>query len=128
MEVIAIIIMTSMNNHIYTFGGRLRLQRGNGSIGDRATGIIAQFVMIWWERAFMRKMNDAKIEVDLLERFIDDINIICDKVHPGADYVEDALFINKDKEKENEGKPDDMTTMEVVRKVANEVNDMIKLL
>ena len=40
--------------------------------------------------------------------------------------MEGAVFINEDKEKENEGKLDDMTTMEVVRKVANEVNDMIQ--
>ena len=78
VEVLAILIKVLMNNHVYQFGGKLRVQSGNGSIGDRATGIIAQFVMIWWVKKFKNKLTTLGIEVDLLERFVDDINIVCD--------------------------------------------------
>ena len=115
-----------MNNHIYKFGGKLRLQKGNGSIGDRATGIIAQYVMLWWERIFKEKLSGINIENYLLERYIDDINFVTDALEPGTDYVEGKLIKSREKEIEDLEVPADVRTMNVIKKVANEVHDMIK--
>ena len=115
-----------MNSHVYKFGGKLRLQSGNGSIGDRATGIIAQFVMIWWERNFKNKLQLLNINVDLLKRFIDDVNIVCDEIKPGTEYCDGVLAVNEEKEILDRDRPIDLVTMEVVRKVADDVSDMLK--
>ena len=125
-ETISLLIIVLMNSHVYKFGGKLRLQSGNGSIGDRATGIIAQFVMIWWERIFKNKLKNLNIQNDLLERYIDDVNIVCDAVQPGTDYVTGKLVMNKEKEVTDMEKPIDMVTMNVVRKIADDISDMLK--
>ena len=127
-ETISILIIVLMNSHVYKFGGKLMLQSGNGSIGDRATGIIAQFVMIWWERIFSEKLNNLSIQNDLLERFIDEVNIVCKAVKPGTDYdyVAGLLVFDEEKEKNDLEKPIDMVTMEVVRKIADDVDEMLK--
>ena len=115
-----------MHNHIYKFGGKLRLQKGNGSIGDRATGIIAQYVMIWWERVFKSKLNELNIVHNLLERYIDDVNFVTDAMDPGTDYEDGKLTINPEKINKDKEVPADIRTMEVIKKVANGVHDMIK--
>ena len=85
-ETMAVMILVLFRNHIYKFAGKLWLQDGTGSIGDRATGVIAQYVMIWWCRKFGRKLKDLGIDVDLLEHYIDDINLVCDAVKSGIKY------------------------------------------
>ena len=82
-EVLSILTKVIMNNHPYTLGGNLRVQEGNGSIGDRATGIIAQMVMVSWDRKFKNKLKELKIIFDLIKRFIDDINGIFSVIEPG---------------------------------------------
>ena len=82
-EVFSILTKVIMNNHPYTLGGNLRVQEGNGSIGDRATGIIAQMVMVSWDRKFKNKLKELKIIFDLVKRFIDDINGIFSVMEPG---------------------------------------------
>ena len=84
-EVIAVVVKILMNNHVYSFGGDLKVQEGNGSIGDRATGIIAQFVMIWWDRQFKAKLKELAVECDLLKRYIDDINGVFSVLAPGTE-------------------------------------------
>ena len=75
-----------MNNHVYTFGGSLHIQEGKGSIGDRATGIIAQIVMIWWDRQFKRLLKELKVNYDIIKRFIDDVNGVFDVIKAGTEY------------------------------------------
>ena len=105
----------------------MRVHSGNGSIGDRATGIIAQFVMIWWVKKFKKRLEALGIEVDLLERFVDDINIVCDSTQPGAEYSDGQLTVDIDKIEEDEEKGEDARTMEVIQKIANDINGMIQL-
>ena len=57
-ETMAVMILVLFRNHIYKFAGKLWLQDGTGSIGDRATGVIAQYVMIWWCRKFGGKLKE----------------------------------------------------------------------
>ena len=106
--------------------GKLRLQKGNGSIGDRATGVIAQYVMIWWERVFKSKLTELNIVNDLLERYIDDINFMTEALEPGTDYVKGKLVLKPEKIDEDNVVSADIRTMNVIRKVADEVHDMIK--
>ena len=57
--------------------------------------------MIWWEKAFKRKLTDLNIVNELLERYIDDINLICNAIPSGLEYKEGRLCYNEEKEKEN---------------------------
>ena len=66
-EVLSLMTKVLMNYHLYTFGGELRVQEGNGSTGDRATGIIAQFVMVWWDRRFKLKLVELGVLFDMIK-------------------------------------------------------------
>ena len=126
-EALAVIVKVLMNNHIYTFGGKLHLQAGKGSIGDRATGIIAQLIMIWWDRTFKLRLNELDVKFDLIERFIDDINAIFDILKPGTEYKDGKIVYNPEKVEEDSKLPDDKRTMEIVKKIANDIEGMIKM-
>ena len=124
-EVLAIVVKILMNNHIYSFGGGLRIQEGNGSIGDRATGIIAQIVMIWWDRMFQKKLNDLQIVWDVIKRFIDDINGVFGVLEPGTEYNNGVLSVNPLKIESDRNTSDDERTMNVNKEIANGIGDMI---
>ena len=89
-----------MNNHIYTFGGDLKVQKGNGSIGDRATGVIAQTVMVWWDRKFKNKLEELEVLFDIIKRYLDDINGVFDSLPPGTEFKNNRIKINADKVEE----------------------------
>ena len=76
VEYIAILIKLMMNNHVYTFDGKIWLQDGKGSIGDEATCVISE----WWVKTFKEKLHQLKIRHNLIERFVDDINGVFDKL------------------------------------------------
>ena len=45
-----------MKNHIYKFANKVYKQRAGGSIGLRATGVVAQIVVNRWKRRIMVKL------------------------------------------------------------------------
>ena len=49
-EALKIGISVVMNNHIYTFNGRIHRQESGDSIGLELTVNITQVFMIWWDR------------------------------------------------------------------------------
>ena len=62
----------------------------------------------------------------LLERYIDDINLVTDALEPGTDYVDGKLVKTPEKEVEDMEMPADIRTMNLIKKIANEVHPMIK--
>ena len=126
-EAMSIVVKVLMNNHIYTFGGEIRVQEGSGSIGDRATGVIAQLVMISWDRRFKEKLRELHIDFDLLKRFVDDINGLFVALKPGSEYKEGKLSINTEKIEEDKEIEEDERTMKVIKDIANDIEEMIQM-
>ena len=75
-EAIKVAVRFVMNNHMYIFNGEPRQQQKGGPIGLGLTGDVAQVFMCWWDREFIRKMEDAGIGVILYKRLVDDINLV----------------------------------------------------
>ena len=71
------------------------------------------------------KLNEIKVEVTLLKIYVDDVNGSFGVVEKGFDYVDGKLAFSTEKEEEDKELPDDMVTMKVVQKVANEIDSMI---
>ena len=80
------LILAVMTGHIYQFKGKARLQAMGGPTGLDLTGELADLIMIWWDRTFLKLMADMSIEIDLYKRFKDDINLIMDAISPGVQY------------------------------------------
>ena len=114
-----------MNNHVYKFADKLKVQEGNGSMGDEVIGVIAQFVMLWWERKFRAKLEELNLKNKLLERYIDDINTVFEETQPGIVYEDGMLVFKPEKVEEDKSKPSDIVTMELMTMIADNVDDML---
>ena len=62
----------------------------------------------------------------MLERYIDDVNAVTEAVPPGTEYTAGKLVVNPEKAERDSTRPEDLITMEVVRDIANDIDDMIK--
>ena len=75
---IEIAILTSMNNHLYSFGGKVYIQTSGGPIGLRFTACLAAVLMKIWDRAWLDLLEREGIETLLYKRYVDDSrNLLC---------------------------------------------------
>ena len=75
-KVIEILVSTKFANHFYTYKNELFKQLKGGAIGLRLTGIVARIVMDRWSRMFLERLGQAEIEVHLLKKYVNDVNLL----------------------------------------------------
>ena len=114
-----------MNNTVYQFEEKILLQSGHGCIGDRAIGVIALLVMIWWSVKLRNKLKEIKIVNELMKIYVDDVNGIYHPVEIGMEYVDGRLKFNESKAVVDIDIPADNKTMDIVKDVANSIDEMI---
>ena len=120
------LVVSCMKKHVYKFDNKIRLQSDGGPIGLGLTGEIADCLMVKWDKLFLQKCKDIGIEVLMYSRFKDDIFISTLNVEKGTTLIDDKLVLDTNKRIEDEGKEDDVITMEIVRQIADKVNPMLK--
>ena len=81
------LMRVSLENHIYSFNGYIRLQSSGGAIGDSLTGAIASVFVIHWAREFKSKLSQMNIFPKMLQIYVDDQNIITLALPLGARFV-----------------------------------------
>ena len=69
-----IAISAILKNHIYKFDEKLYRQTSGGAIGLELTGEIAKVYMAWWDKQFLKKLDELGILQLLYKRYVDDIN------------------------------------------------------
>ena len=52
---------------------RQTIQATGGAIGVSLAGRLANTFMIWWDRQFIDKLQQQKIDLKLYSRYVDDI-------------------------------------------------------
>ena len=72
-------------------------------------------------------LDKLKMIPDIYTRFKDDIEIAIESLEKGSQLVEDIIIIDDTKKIVDEKKTDTKITMEIVQRVANSINPMIKL-
>ena len=75
-----------MKNHTYTFGNQIRKQSNGGPIGVDITGAIAQIFMMWWDKEFKTRLSSLLIVLEMMKRYVDDINMAMPPIKPGTRY------------------------------------------
>ena len=58
---VEIMIITSLENHVYKFGNEIRRQKEGWPIGLALTGEIAECYMINWDKLFLKKLKSLGI-------------------------------------------------------------------
>ena len=81
-KVIMVAIETSFGEHIYEFGGELYKQLEGGAIGVRLTGEVAKLIMDRWADDMGACLRASKVEVYMLCKYVDDINLATQIIPP----------------------------------------------
>ena len=74
-KVLEVALRAPFKNHIYTYKNELFRQKRGGAIGLRLTGIVARIVMDRWSRMFLERLGQAEIDVHLLKKYVNDVNL-----------------------------------------------------
>ena len=123
---IEIMIIITLENHVYKFGNEIRRQREGGPIGLSLTGEIADCYMIHWDKQFLKKLEQFGIEVFVYERFKDDITIVVESLEEGTKYENSSLINDSEKRINDEDKSDEEITMNVLRDIADSMDNMLQ--
>ena len=126
-KVLEIMTIVSMKNHVYKFGGKIRIQSQGGPIGLGLTGDVADCAMIDWDKKFLRKLKLLNIHPAIYERFKDDITILLERLEKGTIFKEGKLSIDDEKKLLDEGRTDESITLDIIRSIANTIDPMIQL-
>ena len=73
---------------MYTFDKQTKLQSKGGAIGLELTGVLAQLLMVWWDRQFKIKMDENGLRLRICKRYVDDINVVINAPNAGLRFVE----------------------------------------
>ena len=123
---IEIMIIATLENHVYKFSNEIRRQKAGGPIGLSLTGEIADCYMVNWDKQFMKKMFAVGVTPALYERFKDDITLMLESLEKGLKYVDGKLVMDEDKKLKDEEKSNEEVTMEIIKEIAEDVDEMIK--
>ena len=79
-------VEVTLYNHIFCFENELYRQTKGGAISVGIAGDVANLFMVRWDRHLKRKLEDDGVKVKIYSRYVDDINIVCEKactaLHP----------------------------------------------
>ena len=124
-KAIELMIEIGMENHIYKFGNKVRMQKKGGPIGLALTGEVADCYMLNWDRKYLERLESLGIKTLLYSRLKDDILISTRSLEKGAKYVDGELIKDRVREMEDEEESDTKVTMNVLQEIANSVDPMI---
>jgi hypothetical protein len=120
-------LVTCLNNHVYQFDNKMRVQDKGGPIGLKLTGEIFDCIMIDWDKKLLKELEKFKLNPEIYTRFKDDIEVAIEALDKGSQLSNGIIEIDDKKKEEDMDKTDTKVTMEVVQKIANSINPMIKL-
>ena len=83
--------------------------------------------MIDWDKKLLQKLEDLELVIPLYSRFKDDILIASKAVENGTKLVGDALVVDADKKKADEGRNAFDVTMGLVKEIGESLDPTIKL-
>ena len=126
-KALEIMLRKCMDNHLYLFENKVRLQTKGGPIGLKLTGEIADCVMIDWDKILLKKLKSLEMEPKIYTRFKDDIQIVIESLENGSKIEDGKIVVDEQKKLVDKDRSDSKVTMDVIQEVANSIHPMIKL-
>ena len=127
VEAVRIVLKVLLETHTYEFAEVIKRQRKGGPIGMELTGVVAQIFMVWWDKEFVRRLNDVNIRLRLHERYVDDTNLSGKQTQVGARYESGQITITEESRLEDTGVPKDERTMKLLQSIANSIHHSIRM-
>ena len=85
--VLAKVTRWCMLHHVYKFNDQIYHQKDGTPIGLQIAVSISRLVMIRWDRNMMNTMININIRVELMLRYVDDVNLILTLTQPQIDKI-----------------------------------------
>ena len=134
-QVIRIATLAVLKNHTYQFNEQVKLQTDGSPIGLELAGAMARVVMLWWDKKFIKLAKNNLIDLYLYLRYVDDQNMAAKPLAPGTRWVVGPwldgmggkMMVKEELVEDDKLLPDDMRTMEELRKMADDICPMIQL-
>ena len=120
-EAMKVVLLFIMENHMYTFNNKIRLQSRGSPIGLELTGVLAQLFMVWWDRQFAKKVEDNGLTLRVYKRYVDDINVIMNAPSSGLRFVEGKVI------QDEQDMEADRRCMLLVQSIGNSIHSSIEL-
>ena len=89
-KVILVATEIALGHHIYQCQNLLYRQLRGGGIGARLTGIIARLIMDVWMDRMTEILQQNKVEIYLMVKYVDDINIATDLIKDGYKWQKEG--------------------------------------
>ena len=86
-KVIKVSIKTVFKNHMYKFKGRTYRQSAGGVIGLRLMSVVARVIMDNWATLFLQKLVETRMDVYLLVKYVDDVNLVVSLLKRGSRWT-----------------------------------------
>ena len=77
---------------MYRFNNEINLQSTGGPILLELTEVLVQLVMVWWDRQFMKRVEDNRLKLRVYKKYVDNINVIMDTPSTGLRFVEGKVI------------------------------------
>jgi hypothetical protein len=126
-KALEIMIITCMDNHLYQFENKVRVQNKGGPIGLKLTGEIADCLMIDWDKKLLAELNKYRLIPEIYTRFKNDIEIATDSLEKGSRIEGDKITIDDNKKKEDEEKSNSKEEIQLVEqfKIRNSIQECV---
>ena len=97
-KALEIMLITCMDNHVYQFENKVRIQKQGGPIGLKLTGEIADCLMIDWDKKLLTELKSYRIIPEVYIRFKDDIELAIESLEKGSKLEEGRIVVDEDKQ------------------------------
>ena len=84
----------------------------------------ARLVIIWFDRQLLRALEDAKIEVSLYKRYVDDGNFKLPAIEEGFVWDKNSKSLKKDPSSVTSAEPPDKRTAHIIKDIADSMSGM----
>ena len=93
---VEIMVQATFKHHFYRWKGEVYRQLKGGPQGLRATGSCAKMVMDDWVQQFSKLLEENKVEVFLLSKYVDDVLVLCRNFTLGSYWTRSKVKWSKD--------------------------------
>ena len=94
-KVVEVGVRKVMRNHVYQWGGNYWLQAQGVATGLRLSGIVGRISMDYWRGEVARLMQENGMTTYLLEKYVDDSEVLCENMDLGTRWVEGRLVLDE---------------------------------
>lgn len=125
-KVLQLVVEKIFACNVYTFAGKMRVQKEGAPIGLDLSGEIGRPETMNTDIEFRKLCLANRIKVDVSKRYVDDKNDVMNNIPYGHRWCNDKVMFNEDWIEEDSKSPADAHTCKVMTELANSIHPSIQ--